>query len=293
MKLIKPASLAAMLTAILMSCNQHPAERDQKLESADAAASATFDTAAENYNADTVTQQTPAAPDAPDRMQDWDKKIIKTADLQVQVGDYKKFNAELHRGLKQFGAYIAQEEQASSDYRIENSVVIKIPAAYFDDAVSFLTPDSLKVHEKKISSQDVTGEMIDVRSRMQARREVRQRYIDLLKQAKSTKDILELQKEINEIQENIEAVTGRLDYLSHAASYSTINIRFYQILDGYSPETKEPGFFEKLWDSFKVGLNWLAEMFILSIALWPLWTGIGVAIFMFRRWRAARLRLKN
>ena len=56
---------------------------------------------------------TPAAQANPD----WDKKIVKTADLQVEVKNYKSFYDRLHRAVRQFGGYIAQEEQSQSSYK--------------------------------------------------------------------------------------------------------------------------------------------------------------------------------
>ena len=53
---------------------------------------------------------------------DWDKKIIKTASLNLEVKDYNVFSASLREKIKGLGGYIAQEEQSQSDYKIENSI---------------------------------------------------------------------------------------------------------------------------------------------------------------------------
>ncbi len=66
--------------------------------------------------------------------------------------------------VKQSGGYIAQEEQNESDYKIENSVTIKVPVDQFDNTVSALTPGKEKVLVRKITSQDVTGEVVDTQS---------------------------------------------------------------------------------------------------------------------------------
>jgi hypothetical protein len=38
---------------------------------------------------------------------DWDKKIIKTATLKLEVKDFKSYNDNVHKTVKQFGSYIA------------------------------------------------------------------------------------------------------------------------------------------------------------------------------------------
>src|SRR5436853_3009612 len=98
--------------------------------------------------ADTIGIQTanniPPQKDNPD----WDKKIIKTANLQLQLEDYKKFNASIHQSLKQFGAYIAEEKQVQTNYKIENTLTIKVPVAQFDDLVNSFIADDVKIIEK-------------------------------------------------------------------------------------------------------------------------------------------------
>jgi len=142
-------------------------------------------------------QQTPVA------KIDWDKKIVKNATLNLEVKDYGAYNNGLKGKVKQFGGYVAQEEQNQSEYKIENTLVIKIPVDQFDDAVNSIASNAKELKEKKISSEDVTAEMIDTRSRLEAKKQVRLRYLDLLKQAKNMEEILNVQSEINGIQEEI------------------------------------------------------------------------------------------
>jgi hypothetical protein len=58
---------------------------------------------------------------------DWDKKIIKTASVNLEVKDYSNFYTSLREKVRNMGGYIAQEEQSQSDYKIENTMTIKVP----------------------------------------------------------------------------------------------------------------------------------------------------------------------
>jgi len=57
-------------------------------------------------------------------------------------------------------------------------------------------------------------------------------------------DIIEVQQEINAIQEEIEMVAGRINYLGHSATMSTIHFTVYQILDASGSNNRD-SFFEK------------------------------------------------
>jgi len=115
---------------------------------------------------------------------------------------------------------------------------------------------------------------------MEARKKVRDRYLELLKQAKNMAEVLQVQTEINNTQEEVEGAAGRIAYLGHSAAYSTINISFYQVLNPSAVEPRSPTYGERIVSSFSEGLKWIAELFIMLISLWPLWIGL-VFLWLF------------
>jgi hypothetical protein len=195
---------------------------------------------------------------------------VKTANLNLEVKNFKEFTAQLHEKVRAAGGYIAQEEQNESSYKIENTVTIKVPVDRFDETVLRLASDSDKIVSKKISSEDVTMQVIDTRSRLETKRQMRERYMDMLKQARTKAEVLDMQREVDNIQTDIEGAAGRIAYLGHAAAYSTINISFYQILDVTVKEETQPGFSHKLRDAFKEGWGWMSTLVIGLVELWPL-----------------------
>ena len=257
-----------------------------------AATFGTVDNMASN-TADTATA-TPAAPD-PSVLQDgrqngedWDKKIIKNARVTLELKDYKSFNVAMHDKLKKYGAYIAGEQQTESDARIENALTIKVPVAQFEDLMNSINGDGIKVLEKNISTEDVTAEMVDTKARIEAKKEVRDRYMELLKGAKTMKDILAVQEEINVIQEDLEAASGRVNYLSHSAAYSTISLTYYQYLNGSTADTAAPTFFTKLHEAFATGGAVIINLLLFCISIWPLLIAGIFLLFYVKRWKVKK-----
>jgi hypothetical protein len=221
---------------------------------------------------------------------DWDKKIIKNASLNLEVKDYNSFYKSFREKVRSLGGYVAQEEQTQSDYKIENTLTIKVPVDQFDNALALLTSNVEKINERKISSQDVTAEFVDTKSRMEAKKQVRQRYMDLLKQAKNMEEILNVQSEINGIQEEIESAAGRIEYLGHSSSYSTINLTYYQVINSSAKDNNKPSFGTKIIDSFKTGLGWIADLFIGLVSIWPLFLLTFALILVYKKIKTAKPR---
>ncbi|MEJ7822849.1 MAG: DUF4349 domain-containing protein, partial [Chitinophagaceae bacterium] len=160
---------------------------------------------------------------APNQSADWDKKIIKTAFLKLEVKDFKTYSNIVHQAAKQYGGYVANEEQNQSEEKIESTISIKVPVEKFESIMNQLTSGAEKMVEKKITTEDVTGEVVDTKSRLLAKAQMRLKYLEFLKQSKNMEDVLKVQSEINNIQEEIESASGRVNYLSHQSAFSTVN----------------------------------------------------------------------
>jgi hypothetical protein len=297
----KPVLLmASIMGTLLIACNDRGAESEKTADATMAATKQESSLAASNEyynNAADSTSPVPAAGNEEQPKQprtsvaaanvDWDKKIIKNASLTVEAKNHKSFNDFVHEQVKRTGGYVAEEEQNKSEYKIENIVTIKVPVDQFDNLVKSITSTKDEnVVSQKVTSQDVTGEVIDTRSRTEAKRQIRLRYLDLLKQAKNMEDILKVQEEVNNIQEEIEAGAGRVSYLTHAAAYSTIQLTFYEILNAAAERDVKPGFGQRVLNALSNGMDWVGEMLVVVLTLWPMWLLLGGAWWGFRKWKA-------
>jgi len=117
-----------------------------------------------------------------------------------------------------------------------------VPVDKDEDKVNQLPGGDSKLLKRKISTVDVTGEVVDVKARLQAKKQMRLKYTDFLKQSKNMEEVLQVQGEINTIQEEIEAGAVRVKYLTHQSAMSTVNLSFYQPLNGFKPVEGPPSF---------------------------------------------------
>jgi hypothetical protein len=215
----------------------------------------------------------------------WDSKIIKTATLKLEITDFKKYNEYVHNTVKQYGAYIAQEEENLTDEKSETTLTIKVPVALFEPMMNKLSADESKVMEKKISTEDVTGEVVDTKSRLEAKKQMRLKYLEFLKQSKNMEEVLQVQSEINTIQEQIESAAGRVAFLSNQAAMSTINLTFYQPLEGYRSTDTAPSFLTRVGHAFKTGAGWITELFVGLVSIWPM---ILIVLTIYLSWKKLR-----
>ncbi|HWY36385.1 MAG TPA: DUF4349 domain-containing protein, partial [Nitrosopumilaceae archaeon] len=149
---------------------------------------------------------------------------------------------------------------------------------------------SLYTNYKNVRSDDVTAEYVDIETRLKTKKEVEQRYIDILRnKAKTVRDVLDAENEIRIIHEEIEAKTGRLNFLKDQVAFSTINLDFYQVTKVTGqPDRVEYSYLSEAGDAFKVGWDGLKRLVIGLIYIWPMYL-IGFLLY----WGIKRFLLKK
>ncbi|MBK7147877.1 MAG: DUF4349 domain-containing protein [Bacteroidetes bacterium] len=127
---------------------------------------------------------------------------------------------------------------------------------------------------------DVTAQFVDIEARLKTKKNVEQRYSDLLREAKKIQDILDIEEKLRVIREEIESAEGQLRLLKDQVSYSTISLNLYQKLD-YQPEP-DMGFMSHVSEAFVKGWRSMTDLLIGIVRVWPfvlIWIGILFVIY--------------
>lgn len=283
--------MASMAILFAIACNNRSTERSDiatTIQMESAAVADTTNIASDNI-ADIPPQQKPSV-SGKTTYEDWDKKLIKTANITVEANNYSRFDQDIRQTLKRYGAYIASEEQAFSAERKQNQMTIKVPVASFEALLNSFASDSVQIVQKNVSTDDVTAEMHDSKSRIEARKKIRDRYVQLLQDAKKMDDILKVEQEINNIQESLESAAGRLNYLSHQTAYSTIHLNYYTFISGSTVNPKPNPFWTRLKEGFAEGGYILVEIILIGIRIWPLILSGLLIGFLWKRRKIQVLR---
>ncbi|MFT4093005.1 MAG: DUF4349 domain-containing protein [Niabella sp.] len=214
---------------------------------------------------------------------DWDKKIIKTANVTFKVKNNNDYASFVRNIVRKCGGYISKEDNNNTDYKNETNMVIKVPVLQFENLVNGLAVKDARQLQRSITSEDVTGKIIDTKARLETRKATRSKYQEFLKQAGKMEDVLSVQQEINDIQEDIESAASRLAQLSGEAKYSTINLVYFEAKNGYDSENDKPGLGSRIVAAFNDGSSIFGDIFIGLLTIWPLWLGVVLLLFFIKK----------
>ena len=80
------------------------------------------------------------------------------------------------------------------------------------------------MRSKNITGEDVTGEAVDIESRLRNKRAEERQYLDIMNRANRINDIMTVSNELYRVRGEIEQMQGRLGYLKKSSAMSTINL---------------------------------------------------------------------
>lgn len=225
-----------------------------------------------------------AKAESPNEKSSVERKLIRTGSLAMTVGDIEKARTEIAGICKDFDAYISSEVQTEYDDRREYEQVIRIPAANFDGVLRKIEGVGDDVKSKNIQTSDVTEEFIDKEARIKTKKELENRYREILKQARDVSDILSIEAQLNNVRAEIESMEGRLNYLKNQVAFSTLSLTFYQ------PVGADFGFGSKTMAALGTGWDMLLLFLIGILHVWPFVLIILVIVFFISQ--KNRLRKK-
>lgn len=214
------------------------------------------------------------------------KKIIKTANVRFQVNNVNETMRALEPIIIRFSSYVASSNLRLDHPNLENKMSIRVPNDHFDNFMKALDQQSIYMNLRNITTQDVSKEFVDLESRLRTKREVEQRYMEILRKKTGTiEEVLTAEEKIGYLHEEIEATIARINYLREQVSYSTINLEFYEILtEKINVEEEAPGFFQEAGTAMMTGLNGLKNITLALLNIWPvLILFVTVIYFLVRK----------
>lgn len=207
-----------------------------------------------------------------------EKKIIQTGNVSFETQNIESTLNFIGDLIKESNAYSSKEYSNNYTGRAEYSLSVRIPSENFDSFLSKLEKHVGRFENKNISLTDVTEEFIDAEARLNNKKELEKRYVELLAKAVKLEDVLSLERELNGVRAEIESIEGRYRYLKNQVAMSTLTITFYEKV------FSDFGFLMKVKQALANGWNGLKRFIIGLISIWPfIIIGASILIFIRRR----------
>ncbi len=208
---------------------------------------------------------------------EYERKLIRTGNVSLEVKTVSDAEEKIASWAKGLGGYVTN----ANIWENGANFTVRIPSTRFDDAMA-QAGDFGRVTERSVNSQDVSDNYYDLESRLKTKYILRDKLSGYLSQAKDIKDLLEIERQLNQVLEEIDSTESRFKRLAGQVDYSTIyiNMQFERGKDESGiilPDVKDS------WNEFVsnvIGFFWglLKVLFYIVIFGVPV---VAVAAFFF------------
>lgn len=208
--------------------------------------------------------------------------LIRTGTATIQVDSLEQGIAQLRALAQRVGGLVGNTSISSGAEEARRATVeLRIPSASFDRAVSGLAPIG-RVEQVSISAEDVGEEYTDVTARVANARRLESRLLDLLdRRTGRLEEVLNLERELARVREEIERYEGRLRYLRTRASISLLTVTLHEP----GPVLGRPGE-RPIRDAF--GQAWRNLVDLIAGLIAASGVLIPLALLAYGLWRALR-----
>ncbi|MFP4497266.1 MAG: DUF4349 domain-containing protein [Vulcanimicrobiota bacterium] len=176
---------------------------------------------------DAPTDGTVEAREADNKLNLQERKIIKNASLYIYVENFEKAAGELENLTRQFGGIVADKSVNKTSSSVYGTFTLWVPAERLNEYTEN-TAKIGRVTSMDIAAEDITDEYYDLDARLKSAIKQKQKLEQIYQESKTVTEALEVQKEIERLQSDIEVMKGRKRRWDKQVSYSTVTITLNQ-----------------------------------------------------------------
>lgn len=210
---------------------------------------------------------------------DISQKLVRSGGINFQSEAVDKDYNQIKGMLGGFNAYLENESQSNDNFRKSYFLNIRVPSEKYDILLNAIAKIAFRVENKYSNVEDVTERYYDLQTRIQNKKELEKRYREILSKANEVKDILEIERNLNQVRTEIESMQGQFNYLSQQIQYSSLQVQFYEELPYELNSPKKKGFWVRIFNALDNGWQVFLTFVVGLVTLWPFYFA-GAIVFI-------------
>ena len=154
------------------------------------------------------------------------RKLIRNAQVELEILSFDTAVQKITAFANEERGYVAttnSEKQANG--KLRGTVVVKVVPENLDRFVQKIR-DLGELKNQTLGTEDITKAYFDTDSRLKNARVMEQRLIDMLKKkSDDINDLLQVERELGRVREQIEQMQGELKYWDSQVQFATVTIQ--------------------------------------------------------------------
>lgn len=153
-----------------------------------------------------------------------DRIVIQDTSFSLHVKDVSITIKSIEEKTKQLGGFLVNSHLSKPEQAASGSITIRVPTDKLDQAMESFRQMAIKIVSESVNGRDVTDQYEDLQARLAILNKTKIKFETIMDQATKVTDLLSVQRELVNLQSQIDNVKGRQDYLQKSADLSKITI---------------------------------------------------------------------
>ena len=172
------------------------------------------------------------------------RMVVADSYLSLVVKKVEDTHRQILKKVEELGGFMINSSVNNPQDNANASLTVRIPSDRLEVALKYFKSLSVKVVTENLTGEDVTNQYTDINARLKTLDQTKAIFEDMLNKATLIPDILNVQREIMNIQDQIDSLKGQTKYLEENSSLSKITVYLstdelslpYAPLDSWRPE---------------------------------------------------------
>ncbi|WP_322202832.1 DUF4349 domain-containing protein [Acutalibacter intestini] len=187
------------------------------------------------------------------------RKLITTVHLGAETKEYDSFLIWLEEELQQVEGYVESSEMDSyGSHNRSCQMTLRVPAQQLNHFLETVG-ENCNIVTRSRQEEDVTLNYVDAESYRQALRVEEGRLLELLEEAKSLEDILNIEDRLATVRAQLQSYESTLRVYDNQIDYSTVYLNLREVADLTQPEPES--WMSRAWSGMKENARDLGRFF--------------------------------
>jgi hypothetical protein len=161
---------------------------------------------------------------SPPPIETQNRLIIKESYLSLVVKNVFDAQKKILEKTEKMGGFMVQSYFDNPQEAASATITVRIPDKKLDQALAEFKKLAVKVVSENISGTDITEEYTDIEARLKTLYKTKTKFEEIMEKASKVSEILEVQRELINLQQQIDTLVGQKKYLEKKAQLTRITI---------------------------------------------------------------------
>jgi hypothetical protein len=219
--------------------------------------------------------------------------VVQDTRMSLVVKDVGDIINKIQDLTVRFGGFMVNSELSKPSESGSGSITIRVPEEKRNEALEVFRKLSVKVISESVSGIDVTDQYSDLNARLVVLNQTKTKFEDILNKATAVQDLLNVQRELINLQAQIDQVVGQQKYLEQTAKLTKITVYLStdELSLPYAPDNawRPAVIFKEAVRSLVSTIRGIGTLAIWAVVFIPVLVPVLVIIWLIRRRNKVRI----